>query len=82
MEFNEPFILPPLLGAETSAPEDENHWMLSLQFGELPAFRGVVGKLMIGEDSPLNNVRPHMKSSIVGCASPGCVSMVSSRRRP
>jgi hypothetical protein len=25
MEFNEPFILPPFLGAETSAAEDENH---------------------------------------------------------
>jgi hypothetical protein len=34
---------PPLLGAKTSAAEDENHWMLSLQFGELPAFRRVVG---------------------------------------
>src|SRR6266516_6168285 len=55
-------------------------WMLSLQFGELPAFRGVVGKLIVGEDSPWNNVRSHMKSSIVGCASPGYISMVSSRR--
>lgn len=27
---NEPFILQPLLGAETSAAKDENHWMLSL----------------------------------------------------
>jgi len=63
MEFNKPFILPALLGAETSAAEDENHWMLSLQFGELPAFRGVVGKLIVGDDSPWNNVRSHMKSS-------------------
>ena len=36
--------------------------MLSLQFGELPAFRGVVGKLIVGEDSPWNNVRSHIKS--------------------
>jgi hypothetical protein len=27
--------------------------MLSLQFGELPAFRGVVGKIVIGEEKPL-----------------------------
>jgi hypothetical protein len=42
MKFNKPFSLPAILGTETSAAEDENHWMLSLQFGELPAFRGVV----------------------------------------
>src|SRR5258707_9768950 len=48
MECNEPFSLPAVLGAETSAAEDENHWMVSLQFGELSAFRGVVGKLVIG----------------------------------
>jgi len=65
MEFNKPFILPALLGAETSAAEDENHWMLSLQFGELPAFRGVVGKLIVGEDSPWNNVRSHMKTTFL-----------------
>ncbi len=71
MKFNKPFSLPAVLGAETSAAEDENHWMLSLQFGELPAFRGVVGKLIVGEDNPWNNVRSHMKFSTVGCASPG-----------
>src|SRR5262249_47508246 len=57
VELNEPFSLPAVLGAETSAAEDENHGILSLQFGELPAFRGVVGKLIVGEDSPWNNVR-------------------------
>jgi hypothetical protein len=38
---------------------------LSLQFGELPAFRGVVGKLIVGEDSPWNNVRSHGRASTV-----------------
>jgi hypothetical protein len=33
--------------------------MLSLQFGELPAFRGVVGKLIIGESGPWNDVSSH-----------------------
>src|SRR5208283_680847 len=65
MEFNKPFSLPAVLGAETSAAEDENHWMLSLQFGELPAFRGVVGKLIVARDRPGNNVRSHMKASAI-----------------
>jgi hypothetical protein len=69
MEFNESFILPPLLGTETSAAEDENHWMLSLQFGELPAFRGVVGELIVWEDGPWNDVGSHLKSSIALYAS-------------
>ncbi len=62
MEFNKPFRLPTVLGAVTSAAEDQNHGMLSLQLGELPAFRGVVGKLVIGECTPWNNVRSHLKS--------------------
>jgi hypothetical protein len=66
MELNKPFSLPAVLGAETSAAEDENHGMLSLQIGELPALRCVVGKLVVGEDRPWNNVRSHMKSSAVG----------------
>jgi hypothetical protein len=59
MELNQPFCLSAVLGAETSAAEDKNHWMLSLQFGELPVFRGVVGKLIVGEDSPWNDVGSH-----------------------
>src|SRR5208282_646539 len=43
MEFNKPFSLPAVLGAETSAAEDQNHGLLSLQFGESPMFRGMVG---------------------------------------
>jgi hypothetical protein len=77
MEFNKTFRLSAVLGAETSAAEDENHGMLSLQFGELPAFRGVVGKLIVGEYSSWNNVRSHIKSSILGFAPPGYVSIVS-----
>jgi hypothetical protein len=61
MECNKPFSLPAVLGAEAAAAEDENHWMLSLQFGELTAFRGVVGKLVVGEDGPWNDVSSHMK---------------------
>ena len=63
MELNKPFSLPAVLGAETSAAEDENHGMLSLQFGEFPAFRGVVGKLIVGEDRPWNDIWPHVISS-------------------
>jgi len=59
MELNEQFRLPPVLGAETSPAEDENHRVLSLQFGELPALRGMIGKLIVGKGSPRNNVRSH-----------------------
>ena len=62
MELNQAFMLPAVLGAETSATEDENHWILSLQFGELPSLCGMVGKLIIGEHRPWNHVRSHMKS--------------------
>ena len=65
MELNTPFSLPAVLGAETSAAEDENHGMLSLQFGEPSAFRGVVGKLIVGEDSSGNDVGSHRESSKV-----------------
>src|SRR5208283_751309 len=80
MEFHKPFRLPAVLGAETSAAQDENHWMLSLQFGELSAFRRMVGKLIVGEDCPWNNVRSHNEFLTVGCPLPNCVSIVSSRR--
>jgi hypothetical protein len=78
MEFNKSFSLPAVFGAETSTAEDENHWMLCLQLGELPTFRGVVGKLVVRKDSPWNNVGSHMKSSTVGCSSPAHLLMISS----
>src|ERR1700757_5363166 len=63
MELNKPFSVPAVLGAEASPAEDENHWMLSLEFGELPTFRGVIGKLIVRENSPGNNVRSHIQLS-------------------
>jgi hypothetical protein len=48
MEFNKPSAA---LGAEPSAAENENHWILSLQFGEPSAFRGVIEKPTLGENS-------------------------------
>jgi hypothetical protein len=62
MELNKPLSLSTVLGTETSAAEDENHRMLSLQFGELPAFRGVIGKFIVREDGTCNNVSSHRKS--------------------
>jgi hypothetical protein len=62
MELNKPFSLPTVFGAVPSATEDENHRMLSLQLGELPALRGVVGQFVVREDSPWNNVRAHLKT--------------------
>jgi hypothetical protein len=60
MKLNEKLRLAPVLGAITTAAEDEYHWMLSLQLGELSALRCMVGKLIVGEDSPGNDVRPHV----------------------
>jgi hypothetical protein len=59
--LKKPFSVPAILGAEASAAEDENHWMLSLYFGELPTFRGVIGKLIVRENRPGNNVRSHIQ---------------------
>jgi hypothetical protein len=76
MELNKSFMLPSILGAVTPSAEDEDHWILSLQFGELPTFRGVVGELIVGEDSPWNYVRSHMKSSsIFSCTLPGILEI-------
>src|SRR5262249_4747669 len=68
MKLDKPFGLPAVLGAVTPTTEDKNHWMRPLQFGELPAFRGVVEKLIVGEGSPRDDVGPHVNSSTVGCA--------------
>src|SRR5262249_22511530 len=62
MKLNEPFMLPAVLGAVTSATENENHWILFLKFRELPALRGVIGKLVIGEHSSWKNVGSHIQS--------------------
>src|SRR6266404_8213082 len=76
MEFDEPFGLAAVLGAEASAAQDENHGMWSLQVGELAAFRSVVGKLVVGEDRAWNDVSSHGNSLNVGCATPGYVSIL------
>jgi hypothetical protein len=52
-------MLPRVLGTETAAAELENHRMLPLQFGKLPALAGMVGKIKVGEDGPWNDVRSH-----------------------
>jgi hypothetical protein len=80
MELNKSFSLPAVLGAETSATEDENHGMLSLQFGELRPFRGMVGKLIVREDSPWNNVRPHIESQQLDARRRVTSPLVCSRR--
>jgi hypothetical protein len=43
MELNQPFCLSAVLGSVTPAAEDEGHGVVSLQVGELPVFRGMVG---------------------------------------
>ena len=65
MELNKKFRLPAISGTETSAAEDENHGMLSLQFGKLSTFRSVVRELIIRKDNTWKHVWSHMKSSVV-----------------
>jgi hypothetical protein len=43
IELNQPFRLSAVLGSVTPATEDEDHGVVSLQVGELPVFRGMVG---------------------------------------
>jgi hypothetical protein len=64
MKLNKAFSLAAVLWAEASAAEHDNHRILPLQFGEFSMFPGVVGKLVVGEDSPWNHVGSHLKSSI------------------
>jgi hypothetical protein len=59
MKLNEEFGLAAVLGAETAAAEDEDHGVLSLEVRELAALRGVVGKLVVGEDGAGNDVGSH-----------------------
>jgi hypothetical protein len=75
MELNQPFRLAAVLGSVTPAAEYENQGVVSLQVGELPVFRGVVGKFIVGKDSPWNDVRAHKKSSrrMRGGVLSGCV---------
>src|ERR1700740_3358101 len=65
MEFKKAFSLSAVLGTESAAAENEHHRMLALQLGELTAFRRVVGKFVVGENSPWNNVRSHVKRSLL-----------------
>ena len=65
VEFKKPVSLSTVLGAVAAAAEDKHHRMLALQLGELPAFRRVVGKFVVGENGSWNNVRSHMKLSSV-----------------
>jgi hypothetical protein len=65
MELDEILGLATVFGAETAAAEDQDNGMLSLQFGELPPFRRVVGKLIVWELGPWNNVRTHGNTYIV-----------------
>jgi hypothetical protein len=63
MELYQPLRLPAVLRSITAAAQDEDHRILALQLGELPAFGGLVGQLVIGEDGSGNDVSAHEDSS-------------------
>ena len=68
MKLDEQFSLPAVLGTKTSAAEDKNHGVRSLQFGKLTALRRMVGEFVVGKDGSRNDVRAHGKSSMIGCS--------------
>jgi hypothetical protein len=61
MKLNKALMLPALLRTKPAAAEDEKHRIRTLQFRELPVFRGVIWKLVVREDSAGNNIRSHRK---------------------
>ena len=68
MELQQTFGLTAILWAEAAAAKDEHHRILSLQLGEFSMLRGVVAKLIVGENSSGHHVGSHLKSSMVWCA--------------
>jgi len=52
-------MLPAVFRAETSAAENENHWILFLQFGKLLAFPSMIRKFVVWENSSWHNVGTH-----------------------
>src|SRR6476660_2286009 len=60
MKLNQTFMLSTLLRTKTSATEQKHHWIVRLQFRELPSFRGVIRKLIIRKHRSWHNVSSHM----------------------
>jgi hypothetical protein len=60
MKFNKPLSLSAVLGAEPSAAQDKNHWMLSLQFGELPIAASITTSIRF----TLTKFRPWLASQL------------------
>jgi hypothetical protein len=56
MKLDKPSAWRRSFGAVTSAVENQNHWLLALQFGELTALRSMVGKLKVGNDSSRSDI--------------------------
>jgi len=55
MELNQAFVLSTVLGTIATSAEHENHRMLPLQIGELPALTGMVGQFIVGKDGSWND---------------------------
>src|SRR4029077_12988652 len=59
---NKSFMLTAIFRTKSSAAEHDNHRILSLQFGKLAMFSGVIGKLVIGKYRSGDNVTTHRYS--------------------
>jgi hypothetical protein len=65
MELRQTFGLTAIFWTEGAAAKDEDHRILSLQLGEFSMLRGLVAKLIVGENSSRHHVGSHVKSSIM-----------------
>src|SRR5262249_24844317 len=54
-----------LLGTVVPARKRENQRIIALQFAELALFAGVIGHLVIGENSAGHNIRTHGLTPLV-----------------
>ena len=55
MKLKESFMLPSISWTKPSAAENYNHRIGPLQFRQLPALGGVIGKFVVGENGSWNN---------------------------
>jgi hypothetical protein len=65
MKLNQAFRVPPFLGAKTSTAQPDDHRVLSLQFGELPALCCLVGEFVVRKDRSGNDNGSYVKSPVV-----------------
>ena len=80
VELNKSFGLPAVFGAGAAPAENENHRMLSLQFGKLPGVSRRDRKARSRGRCCGNDVRSHMDSSRISLKRRGCSDLLPKRQ--